>query len=155
MAFDPTPAAETVYLKMQQDGVPQPPPPQAAITTLTDFASEQYAQGQQIGVADPAAYAYAALGATLTGLQYFSTYVAPGTDSQFMSGAYQTEFGAGTIEQLQAFGSELSYLENLYAQASVPNGNLIARGAVYGTMIGIEAELRPASIVGVAQHAQV
>jgi hypothetical protein len=50
--------------------------------------------------------------------------------------------------------SQLSFFENLYTAAGVVgnanNIDLLARGAIYGQMLGVEAELNQVPIVGSA-----
>jgi hypothetical protein len=50
--------------------------------------------------------------------------------------------------------AELNFLENLYTTAGVfgnaANIDLLARGAVYGTMLGMEHEIDPTAIIGIS-----
>ncbi len=66
-------------------------------------------------------------------------------DAQFVTDAYASVFGhAGTAAQVQHFSDQLSFFEGLYTAAgtfgSASNIDLLARGAVYGQMLGIEHE---------------
>jgi hypothetical protein len=155
--FDPAAAVETVWSQMSGG--------QLSATeqqTLVNFVNPQYAYGQQVGVQDPFVYAYETLGAALAWQSPFFPGWSPSTvtDQQFVAGAYKTVFGHdGASAQLEVFSNQLHYLENLYTAAGVNNPNLphytemVARGAVYGTMLGIEAEITQVPIVGIGSHA--
>lgn len=139
-----------------------PAPNEAA--TLAQFAQAQFTYGQQIGVMDPLVYVYQALGVALasTGPQFLNTFgpstpthpASPAGDMQFVVDAYTNVFGhAGTQAQIQEFMGQLNFLETLYTSAGVfgdtANIDLLARGGVYGQMLGIEHEINPTAIIGI------
>ena len=77
-----------------------------------------------------------------------------------MIGAYTSVFGhAGSAAQVQHFVDQLNYLEAIYtasgAYGSADNVDLLARGAIYGQMLGIQAELIQVPIIGVSATADV
>jgi hypothetical protein len=138
-------------------------PPDPELSVLAQFAQNQYAYGQQIGVADPLIYAYQALGVTLasTGPQFLNTFApsspghpaSPAGDTQFVVDAYASVFShAASQAQTQVFVAQLHFFENLYTSAGVygdaSNVDLLARGAVYGQMLGVEHEINPAVVIG-------
>ena len=59
---------------------------------------------------------------------------------------------AGSSAQVQQFVNQLHFFEGLYAGVgtfgSTSDIDLVARGAVYGQMLGVEAELHQVPIVG-------
>jgi hypothetical protein len=72
-------------------------------------------------------------------------------DVQFVVNAYASVFGhPGSGSQIQQFADQLNYFEALYTAAgtfwSPSNIDLLARGAVYGQMLGIEHESAPVGI---------
>jgi hypothetical protein len=112
--------------------------------------------GQQIGVQDPSIYAFQALGVALasTATNFQNTF-SPAVDGdvQFVVDAYASVFGqAGSGAQIQQFVDQLNSFEALYSAAGVfgspSNIDLLARGAVYGQMLGVEHELNPGTLVG-------
>jgi len=160
LGFSPADAGTIVYTA-EYGAVPSA----TEVNVLVQFTTMQYAYGQQIGVLDPALYAYQSLGVALasTAPQFQNifgplnpTYPAsPVGDAQFATDAYASVFGhPGTSAQIQVFVSQLSFFENLYTAAGVfGNANNIdplARGAIYGQMLGVEAELNQVPIVGSA-----
>lgn len=133
-------------------------PDAAELNVLIDFTTPQYAYGQQIGVLDPTIYAFEALGVALasTATYFQDTYGptvptypnSPAGDAQFATDAYLDVFGhAATSAQVDHFIAQLDYFETLYTAAGVfgsaENIDLLARGAVYGQMLGFQAELDP------------
>jgi probable HAF family extracellular repeat protein len=135
------------------------------LNNLINFVTPQYAYGQQIGVMDPAVYAYEALGVALapTATQFQNTFgpsnptypASPAGDAQFAADAYASVFGhSAGPDQIQHFVDQLNYLEGLYTAAGVFGNNanidLLARGAVYGQMLGIEHEIDPTAIIGIS-----
>jgi hypothetical protein len=160
LGFSPADAGTIVYTA-EYGAVPSA----TEVNVLVQFTTMQYAYGQQIGVLDPALYAYQSLGVALasTAPQFQNifgplnpTYPAsPVGDAQFATDAYASVFGhPGTSAQIQVFVSQLSFFENLYTAAGVfgnaNNIDLLARGAIYGQMLGVEAELNQVPIVGSA-----
>ena len=130
------------------------PPDASELTVLNQFTQAQFDYGQQIGVMDPSVYAYQSLGVALATGQHFQNEFGPSNsmysasaagDALFVTDAYAIVFGhAGTVAQVQQFADQLNYFETLYTAAatfgSPSNIDLLARGAVYGQMLGIEHE---------------
>ena len=72
-------------------------------------------------------------------------------DVHFVDAAYASVFGhAGTAAQIQLFVDQLDSFEALYSAAgtfgSASNIDLLARGAIYGQMLGVEHESEPVGI---------
>ena len=147
-------------------------PDAAELNVLVQFTNPQYAYGQQIGVMDPAIYAYEALGLALasTAIHFQATFgpsnptypVSLSGDAQFAADAYASVFGhPGSSAQVQQFVDQLTYFETLYTAAGVfgsaSNIVLLARGAVYGQMLGIEHEIDPTALgdPAGASHSQI
>jgi hypothetical protein len=163
--FSADSAASTVY-QSENDVVPDA----VELGVLHGFAIQQFTYGQQIGVMDPEVYAYQALGAALasTASQFQSTFgpsnpsypnSATG-DAAFATDAYAHVFGhPGSPAQVQQFVNQLHFFEALYTAAgtfgSATGIDLLARGAIYGQMLGIDAELNQVPIIGstAAAHA--
>jgi aryl-phospho-beta-D-glucosidase BglC (GH1 family) len=131
-------------------------PSATELNILVGFTTSQYAYGQQIGVADPVVYAYQALGAALasTGTHFQSTFgpsnpaypASTAGDAKFAADAYTSVFGhPGSPAQVQVFVNQVHFFEGLYTAAGVygsaSNIDLLARGAAYGQMLGLEAEI--------------
>jgi len=130
------------------------PPDASELTVLNQFTQAQFDYGQQIGVMDPSVYAYQSLGVALATGQHFQNEFGPSNsmysasaagDALFVTDAYAIVFGhAGTAAQVQQFADQLNYFETLYTAAGMfgnpSNIDLLARGAVYGQMLGIEHE---------------
>ena len=155
-AYTPDTASTIVYAAEYGS-----PPDPTETFKLIGFTTPQYAYGQQIGVIDPVIYAYEALGATLaSGASHFQNTYGPNaipTDNVFVTNAYTDVFGhPGTPAQLQHFVDQLSFLETIYTASgsfgSATNVDLIARGAVYGQMLGAEAEMTQVPIIGTSAH---
>lgn len=118
---------------------------------MTQFSQAQFAYGQQLGV-DAGIYAFTALGVTLASGGHFqdefgsSNSAYPNStagDAKFVTDAYGSVFGhAGSAAQVQHFLDQLNYYEGIYTAAGVfgdaSNIDLLARGAVYGQMLGFE-----------------
>ena len=153
LAYTPDIASLIVW---KAEGGAAPPyiqPTYSELQTLISFSNSQHAYGQQIGVMDPVAYTYEALGATLSGSPHFQQKVFTNlpSDADFVNQAYNSVFGhAGSAGQLQVFANQLHFVESLYTTAEIANADLVARGAVYGTMLGLEAEMTQVPIVGTA-----
>ena len=133
-------------------------PSATELNVLSQFTTTQYAYGQQIGVVDPQIYAYQALGVALasTATHFQNTFgpsnptypASPAGDAQFAADAYASVFGhPGSAAQVQHFIDQLSFFESIYtasgAFGSATNIDLLARGTVYGQMLGFEAEINP------------
>ena len=127
-------------------------PSASELTVLSQFAQAQFDYGRKIGVQDPGVYAFEALGVALASSgQDFQNRFGPSNsmypastagDAQFVTDSYTSVFGrAGTAAQVQQFVGQLNYFETLYTAAgtfgSQSNIDLLARGAVYGQMLGI------------------
>ena len=126
-------------------------PDTTELNVLNQFAQTQFAYGQKIGVMDPSIYAFQALGVALasTATNFQNTFgPAVDGDVQFLVDAYASVFGQpGSGAQIQQFSDQLNFFETLYTAAgafgSQSNIDLLARGAVYGQMLGIEHESAP------------
>jgi hypothetical protein len=106
---------------------------------------------------DPSIYAFQALGVALASAPHFQDTFGPTNvlypvstvgDVHFVDDSYASVFGhAGTAAQIQQFVDQLDSFEALYTAAgtfgSASNIDLLARGAVYGQMLGIEHESTP------------
>jgi probable HAF family extracellular repeat protein len=156
--FIATPDAASTIVYAAEYG--SPPDPTETLK-LIGFTTQQYTYGQQIGVIDPVLYAYEALGAALASdaSHFQNTYgpTAIASDNVFVTNAYTDVFGhPGTSAQAQHFVDQLSFLESIYTASgsfgSPTNVELIARGAVYGQMLGVEAEMTQVPIVGTSAH---
>jgi len=156
LAYSPDTASTIVYAAEYGS-----PPDPTETFKLIGFTTPQYAYGQQIGVIDPVIYAYEALGSALASdaSHFQNTYgpTAIASDGAFVTNAYTDVFGhPGTPAQLQHFVDQLSFLESIYTASgsfrSPTNVDLIARGAVYGQMLGAEAEMTQVPIIGTSAH---
>jgi|SRR5262249_35972874 len=132
------------------------PPSSTELSSLIPFTNNQYAFGQQVGVLDATVYAYEALGETFASSSYFANKYGPPTtpfpgpfpntasgDLNFLVTVYQATFGvSGTSGQIQHFVDQINFIEGFLSKAfSGVTLDLAARGAVYGQMLGIEAEI--------------
>jgi hypothetical protein len=55
--------------------------------------------------------------------------------------------------QIQSFVSQLHFLEGFYSAAHLPDYELVAKGAVFGLMLGVENALNSIiPIVGTSMH---
>ena len=132
---------------------------------------DHFAYGQNIGVMDPTIYAYESLGATLADFSgRFENAYSPLTtivispdgggvaygvpplvntadgDKQFATKAYTEIFDiTPSAAVVDHFLAQVNFLKNLYAAnnlyGSADHQDLIARGAVYGQMLGFKAEM--------------
>ena len=108
-------------------------------------------------------YAYQSLGAALASTApLFQNTFAPSNsaypasaagDAQFVVDAYPSVFGSAASQaQIELFTAQLNFFEDLYTAAGVfgnsSNIDLLARGAVYGQMLGMEQEIPPPTLVG-------
>ena len=129
-------------------------PSATELTILNQFTQAQFDFGQKIGVMDPSIYAFQALGVALasTATNFQNTFgPAVDGDVQFVVDAYAGVFGhPGSGAQIQQFADQLNSFEALYTTAgtfgSASNIDLLARGAIYGQMLGIEHESAPVGI---------
>jgi Ca2+-binding RTX toxin-like protein len=114
---------------------------------LTNFADLQHTYGSSIGVADPMLYTWEALGQALCEAAPAFDYLADQpTTADFVAQAYAEAFGHGPGQaQIEHFVDQVEYFESIYADSgaygSAARIELLARGAVYGQMLGISAEL--------------
>ena len=129
-------------------------PDATELNILNQFTQAQFDYGQKIGVMDPSVYAFQALGVALASGPHFQDTFGPTNvlypvssvgDVHFVDDSYASVFGhAGTAAQVQHFVDQLNFFEALYTAAgtfaSASNIDLLARGAVYGQMLGIEHE---------------
>lgn len=122
---------------------------------LAQFDTVQFNYGHEIGVSDPTVYVYEALGLALsqvsdTGSTAFAAKWGPANvvkDSDFVSQAYVDVFGhAAVAAQVEHFLAQINFFVSIYtasgAYGTDASGiDLLARGAVYGQMVGIRAEI--------------
>jgi hypothetical protein len=122
-------------------------PSQSVLDNLIDFETLQYNYAVSIGVADPLVHMWEALGQALSGgSTQFSSNIGPMAlpeNATFVAEAYEAAFGfAPGQPQIDHFVSQVNYFEDLYAGVyPAESATLLARGAVYGQMLGISAEL--------------
>jgi hypothetical protein len=139
-------AALAVYLAMNST-----PPTDATIANLIDFETTQYDYGSSIGVSDPLIYMWQALGQALCeGATSFASSFGPlalQQDATFAMQAYEAAFGFSAGQaQVDHFVQQVNYFESIYTESGVYGTDvaridLLARGAVYGQMLGISAEM--------------
>ena len=134
-------------------------PSATELTILNQFTQAQFDFGQKIGVMDPSIYAFQALGVALASGPHFQDTFGPTNamypvstvgDVHFVDDAYASVFGnTGSAAQIQVFVDQLNSFEALYSAAgafgNASNIDLLARGAIYGQMLGIEHESAPVS----------
>jgi hypothetical protein len=146
---DLTTPASITYTKMY--GVA---PSSGELSNLVQFDNTQYSFGTSIGVQDPIVYVYQALGQALaeasdTGSTAFKNAWGPAaiaSDATFSADAYLNVFGvSGTQVQVQHFIDQVKFFESIYTASGAfgTDANridLLARGAVYGQMLGVKAE---------------
>jgi hypothetical protein len=148
-AFSPSASATIVYTAEFGSA-----PSASEVNVLVEFLEPQFAFAQQIGVMDPAIYAFEALGVALASTAvHFQNTFGPNNpnypastvgDVLFVVDAYAHVFGhAGSAAQVQHFVDQVNYFEALYTAAGVfgsaSNIELLARGAIFGQMLGIES----------------
>jgi hypothetical protein len=139
-------AGLAVYLAMNSV-----PPGDAAIANLVSFEKAQYDYGLSIGVLDPVIYMWEALGLALCeGAITFGGVFGPlvlQNDAAFVTKAYEDAFGfLPGQEQIIGLTNQVQYFESIYLASGAYGTDatrieLLARGAVYGQMLGISAEL--------------
>jgi hypothetical protein len=153
--------ALTTYQKMY--GVS---PSSTELWTLKTFDEVQSLYGQSIGL-DAVVYMYSALGQALatgsdTGSTAFKSTWGPVTipsDATFVTQAYTNVFGApGTAAQNQHFVDQLNFYKSIYTASGAYGTNaneidLLARGAIYGQMIGVKAENPTAALAAASAPA--
>jgi hypothetical protein len=128
----------------------------AQLQNLISFSNSQFAWGQQVGLPDPGLYVYEALGAALSSQPNFLWLADIADDTAFVTSAYGTAFGhAGAPAQIQSFVNQLHFLEAFYSEAHLPHYELVAKGATFGLMLGVEAEMTQVPIVGTSHHITV
>jgi hypothetical protein len=139
-------AGLAVYLAMTSSQ-----PNDATIANLINFGTLQYNYGSSIGVSDPLIYMWQAFGQALTEVSnFFNSTYGPMTlpnDSTFVAEAYDAAFGfAPGQAQIDHFVQQVDYFESIYTDSGAYGTDatridLLARGAVYGQMLGISAEM--------------
>lgn len=148
-SVDLTTPALTTYQKMY--GVA---PSSAELNVLVQFNSAQYEYGVQIQVQDPIVYVYSALAQALsvqsdTGSTAFKSTWGPlaiPSDATFVTQAYADVFGTqGSAAQIQVFIGQINFYKSLYTASGAfgTDANqidLLARGAIYGQMLGVKVE---------------
>jgi hypothetical protein len=156
--------ALTTYQKMY--GVS---PSSSELWILKNFDAAQSLYGQSIGVQDAVVYMYSALGQALadgsdTGSTAFKSTWGPLTnasDTTFVTQAYTNVFGtSGTAAQNQHFVDQLHFYKSIYTASGAfgTNANeidLLARGAIYGQMIGVKAENPTAALAAASAPADI
>ena len=129
-------------------------PSSTELWILKEFDAAQSLYGQLIGVLDPTVYVYQALGAALasgsdTGSKTFANTWGPlaiASDTTFTNQAYANVFATpGTSAQIQHFIDQINFFKSLYTASGAYGSDasqidLLARGAIYGQMLGVKAE---------------
>jgi hypothetical protein len=117
---------------------------------LTPFAVGQYSFGAGIGVSSPLVYLYEALGvAVAEGSVAFQENWNPDvtTNQDFVIENYFTVFGSDPVAGvLQGFLSQLDFFTSIYIASGAFGGDIthiqtLARGAVFGQMLGLNAQI--------------
>jgi hypothetical protein len=126
-------------------------PSDAIAANLVNFAKLQYAYGVSIGVSDAILYVWEALGQALCeGAAFFASTLGPlalQSNTTFATEAYEEAFGfLPGQSQIMHFVEQVQYFESIYTAsgqygADATRVELLARGAVYGQMLGISADL--------------
>jgi hypothetical protein len=150
----------TTYQKMY--GVS---PSSTELWNLKVFDAVQSLYGQSIGL-DATVYMYSALGQALAGgsdtgsTAFKSTWgpLAISSDATFAVQSYANVFGVpGTPAQIQHFVDQLNFYKSIYtASGAFGDANqidLLARGAIYGQMIGVKAESPTAALAAASAPA--
>jgi probable HAF family extracellular repeat protein len=121
---------------------------------LIAFSNAQYAYGQHIGLPDPGLYVYEALGAALSAQPNFLDFANINDDTAFVTAIAGKTFypQQESPAQIQSFLGQLHFLEAFYSAAHIANYELVAKGATFGQMLGVEAELTVVPIVGTSMH---
>jgi len=136
-------AAETTFLFMTNQ-------PLESNATLADFAQTQFTFSQQIGVLSPTVAMYEALGLALSEISpALKGTLSPGnaSDSDFVSVIYGAVFGIQpSAAQVQVFLSQLDSFESIYLASGAFGQDTtrietLARGAVIGQMLGVNADI--------------
>jgi hypothetical protein len=155
--------ALTTYQKMY--GVS---PSSTELWTLKVFDEVQSVYGHSIGL-DAVVYMYSALGQALatgsdTGSTAFKSTWGPLTissDATFVTQAYTNVFAtSGTAAQIQHFVDQMNFYKSIYTASGAfgTDANLIdllARGAIYGQMIGVKAESPTAALAAASAPADI
>ena len=115
-------------------------PTSIKLDSLTSFAQVQYDYYKNVlGSAYAELGPYEALGNAFSKTDAFQTTYASGSDTDFVSKAYNAVFGHGpSAAQQNALLDQVNYFDNLYAGAgmSAAQADIQSRGAVFGQMIG-------------------
>jgi hypothetical protein len=138
--------ALAVYLAMNSFA-----PSNVTESNLINFATAQYQYGSGIGVLDPLIYMWQALGQALCeSASYFGSTYGPQalpSDATFATQAYVSAFGfAPGQAQVDHFVQQVDFFESIYAASGAYGSDpvridLLARGAVYGQILGAAGEL--------------
>jgi hypothetical protein len=121
--------------------------------TLIDFSNAQIAYAQQIGLPDPALYTFEALGAALASQPNFLRFANIQDDTAFVTATAGYAFQQPeSPAQIAGFVNQLHFLEGFYSAAHIPNYELVAKGAVFGLMLGVETELLHVPLIGISGH---
>jgi hypothetical protein len=138
-------------------------PSSTELWNLKVFDANQSIYAQSIKVQDATVYMYAALGQALadrsdTGSTAFKSTWGPqaiSSDVTFVAQAYAHVFGVqGTQAQIQGFVDQVNFFDKIYTASGAfgTDANeidLLARGAIYGQMLGVKAEI-PSAVASAA-----
>jgi RTX calcium-binding nonapeptide repeat (4 copies) len=126
-------------------------PADSTLSNLISFSTAQYGWALNVGVLDPVAAMGEALGLGLCeSAGFFISSFGPAAlqnDATFVSKAYEQAFGfLPSQAQTTHFLDQLHYFDSFYTAFGTYGTDparidLLARGAVYGQMLGISAEL--------------
>jgi len=126
-------------------------PLDSTLSNLISFSKVQYVWGTSVGLIDPAVGMCEALGLGLCeSAGFFIRSLGPSVlqdDATFVSQAYEQAFGfLPSQAQTTHFLDQLHYFDSFYTASGTYGTDparidLLARGAVYGQMVGISAEL--------------
>src|SRR5262245_7222395 len=126
------------------------PPAQLQLDNLSQFAQTQFTFSQQIGVLSPTVAMYEALGLALSEISpALKGILSPGnaSNSDFVSVVYGAVFGVQPgAAQVQVFLSQLDSFESIYLASGAFGQDItrietLARGAVIGQMLGVNADI--------------
>ncbi len=129
-------------------------PSATELTILNQFTQAQFDFGQKIGVMDPSIYAFQALGVALASGPHFQDTFGPtnvlypvstlATYNLWMTLTPASLAMPAVQRKFSILSDQLNSFETLYTAAgtfgSASNIDLLARGAIYGQMLGIEHE---------------
>jgi hypothetical protein len=122
-------------------------PQTAELSTPINFTNPPYSYGQQIRVIERTIYAYQVLGAARRISDKFPGHLrielrhGPGVCKRRLRAGIWTNWYLCTN---QHFVDRVNYFDTIYTGAGIAQPDLIARGAVYGQMLGFEAVMTQA-----------